>query len=132
MRAWQAAEPLGALEAAHAMETSHAIWPDGVPTQVQQTNTWKAAETTAAGAAQHEENSVEGEQAQQVRNCDPPLVPMSQLLVSRRVLHQAGRGSWWPSRLLQGIACAVDPHRCYRRPRGRVDAASSICRQVAL
>ena len=69
--AWQAAEQLPPAEAATAMEASRAVWPDGVPDEVQQTHAWKAAETAAAQETQHGATA-----QQQVRSCDHPLAPM--------------------------------------------------------
>ena len=43
--AWQAAGQLPAREAVMAMEASKAVWPDGVPQAVQQTDAWAMAET---------------------------------------------------------------------------------------
>ena len=67
--AWQAAEQLPPAEAATAMEASRAVWPGGVPDEVQQTHAWKAAETAAAQETQHGATA-----QQQVRSCDPSRI----------------------------------------------------------
>ena len=46
--AWQAAGQLPPRTAVMAIEASKAVWADGVPQAVQQTDAWKMAETATA------------------------------------------------------------------------------------
>ena len=73
--AWHAAGQLPEREAVLAIQTSHAVWPGGVPEVVQQTDAWVMAETATAEKTEHA--------AQQVRSCDPPLAPMPNPIVTR-------------------------------------------------
>ena len=74
--AWQAAGQLPPRTAAMAIEASKAVWPGGVPQAVQQADAWRMAETATAEGAQHEAT------AQQVCNCDAPLAPMPNPIVT--------------------------------------------------
>ena len=75
--AWNAVGQLPPRQAAMAIQASLAVWPGGVPAEVQQTDAWAAAETTTAQETEHAAKA-----QQQVCNCDPPLAPMPNPIVT--------------------------------------------------
>ena len=75
--AWNAAGQLPPRQAAMAIQASLAVWPGGVPAEVQQTDAWAAAETATAQETEHAATA-----QQQVCNCDPPLAPMPNPIVT--------------------------------------------------
>ena len=75
--AWQAAGQLPPRETAMAIAASHKVWPEGVPQGVMDAEAWVAAESAIAQETEHAATA-----QQQVCNCDPPLAPMPNPIVT--------------------------------------------------